>query len=47
LPKSEAVLVENLEVPPQGEEEPVVTCMGAVIAKAVFDATGVRLFELP
>ena len=47
LPKIEAVLVENPEILPQGGGEPPITCMGAVIANAVFDATGVRLFELP
>ncbi len=47
LPEMEAVLVESPEIPPQGGGEPPVTCMGAVIANAVFDATGVRLFELP
>ncbi len=47
LPKIEAVLVENPEIFPQGGGEPPITCMGAVIANAVFDATGVRLFELP
>jgi isoquinoline 1-oxidoreductase len=47
LPEIEAILVENPEIPPQGGGEPAVTCMGAVIANAVFDATGVRLFELP
>jgi CO/xanthine dehydrogenase Mo-binding subunit len=43
----EAVLVENPEVPPQGGGEPAITCMGAVIGNALFDATGARLFELP
>jgi CO/xanthine dehydrogenase Mo-binding subunit len=47
LPKMEAILVENPEVPAQGGGEPAVTCMGGVIANAVFDAIGVRLFELP
>jgi len=47
MPKIEAVLVENQELPPQGGGEPAVTCMGAVIANAVFDAVKVRLFELP
>lgn len=47
LPKIEAVLVENREVPPQGCGEPAITLMGAVIANAIFDATGARLFELP
>lgn len=47
MPKIEAVLVENQEMPPQGGGEPAITCMGAVIANAVFDAVKVRLFELP
>ncbi|HYB21987.1 MAG TPA: molybdopterin cofactor-binding domain-containing protein [Thermodesulfobacteriota bacterium] len=47
MPKIEAVLVENQELPPQGGGEPAVTCMGAVIANAVFDAIKVRLFGLP
>jgi len=47
LPKIETVLIENPEVPPQGGGEPAIVCMGGVIANAIFDATGVRLFELP
>jgi CO/xanthine dehydrogenase Mo-binding subunit len=47
LPKIEAVLVENQEMPPQGGGEPAITCMGAVIANAIFDAVKVRLLELP
>ena len=47
LPKIETVLVKNPEVPPQGGGEPPITCTGAVIANALFDATGVRLFQLP
>jgi nicotinate dehydrogenase subunit B len=47
LPKIETILVENTDVPPQGGGEPPITCVGAVIANAVFDATGVRLFQMP
>jgi CO/xanthine dehydrogenase Mo-binding subunit len=47
LPKIEAVLVENSEIPPAGGGEPPIVCMGGVIANAIFDATGARLFELP
>ena len=47
MPKIEAVLVENQDLPPQGGGEPAVTCMGAVIANAVCDAVKVRLFKLP
>ena len=47
MPKIETVLVENPDLPPQGGGEPAVTCVGAVLANAVFDAAGARLFELP
>jgi CO/xanthine dehydrogenase Mo-binding subunit len=47
LPKIETVLVDNPTMPPQGCGEPAITPMGAVIANAVCDAIGVRLFELP
>jgi CO/xanthine dehydrogenase Mo-binding subunit len=46
-PKIETVLVDNPEMAPQGCGEPAITAMGAVIANAVFDATGKRLFTLP
>jgi isoquinoline 1-oxidoreductase len=47
VPEIETVLVDNPEVPPQGCGEPAITCVGAVIANAVFDATGIRMRELP
>ena len=47
LPKIETVLVDNPTMPPQGCGEPAISTMGAVIANAVYDAIGVRLFELP
>jgi nicotinate dehydrogenase subunit B len=47
LPEIETVLVENKAVPPQGGGEPTITCVGAVIANAIFDATGVRLYKMP
>ena len=47
LPKIETVLVEAPDLPPQGGGEPPIVCMGAVVANALFDATGARLFELP
>jgi CO/xanthine dehydrogenase Mo-binding subunit len=47
LPKIETVLIENSEMPPQGGGEPAIICTGAVIANAIYDAIGVRLFELP
>jgi len=47
LPKIETVLVDNPAMPPQGCGEPAITPMGAVIANAVYDAIGIRLYELP
>jgi nicotinate dehydrogenase subunit B len=47
LPKIETVLVDNPEMPPQGCGEPAITTMGGVIANAVFDAIGKRMFTLP
>ena len=47
LPKIETVLVENREYPPQGGGEPAIPSVGAVIANAIFDATGARLRVMP
>ena len=47
VPKIESVLVKNDELSPQGGGEPGIVPMGAVIANAVFDLTGVRLYRLP
>jgi isoquinoline 1-oxidoreductase len=47
LPKIETVLIENTEMAPQGGGEPAIICTGAVVANAIYDAIGVRLFELP
>ena len=47
LPKIETVLIDNPTMDPQGCGEPPITVMGAVMANAVYDAIGVRLFELP
>jgi CO/xanthine dehydrogenase Mo-binding subunit len=47
LPAIETVLVDNPQLQPQGGGEPPIVCMGAVIANALHDALGVRLFELP
>jgi len=47
LPEIESVLVANDELDPQGGGEPAIVPMGAVVANAVFDATGARLDRLP
>ncbi len=47
VPKIETVLVKAEGLSPQGGGEPAIICMGAVIANAIHDATGARLFRLP
>lgn len=46
LPKIETKIL-NKNEPPQGGGEPAIICMGAVLANAIFDATGARLYQLP
>ncbi len=47
LPKIEVVLIDNPDLAPQGCGEPAITVMGAVVANAIYDAIGVRIFMLP
>jgi nicotinate dehydrogenase subunit B len=47
VPHIETVLIRNDDLAPQGGGEPTIPPMGAVIANAVFDATGVRMYRLP
>ena len=47
VPKIDTVIMERKDQPPHGGGEPAIICMGAVIANAVFDATGARLYQLP
>ena len=47
LPKIDAVLIPNPDVPPLGCGEPPIVCVGGAIANAIYDATGARLFEMP
>ncbi len=47
VPKIETLLVDAKDLPPKGGGEPAIVAMGAVIANAIFDATGARLYQLP
>ena len=47
IPKIGTVIMDRKDQAPQGGGEPAIICMGAVIANAVFDATGARLYQLP
>ncbi|MEJ2193749.1 MAG: molybdopterin-dependent oxidoreductase [Ignavibacteriaceae bacterium] len=46
-PEIETVLVDSKDSAPQGGGEPAIITMGAVIANAIFDAIGARVFQLP
>jgi len=46
-PQIDVVLIDNYAMAPQGCGEPACTTVGAVLANAVCDALGVRLYELP
>ncbi len=47
VPRIETILISNDDLAPQGGGEPAIVPMGAVIANAVFDAIGVRMYRLP
>lgn len=47
LPQIETVLVEDRNAPSQGGGEPAIITMGAVVANAIYSATGARLLQLP
>jgi CO/xanthine dehydrogenase Mo-binding subunit len=47
VPRIDTVLVKNDDLAPQGGGEPAIVPTGAVLANAVFDATGARVFRLP
>ena len=47
LPQIETILVKNDELAPQGGGEPAIVPVGAVVANAIFDAIGARLFQMP
>ncbi|NVO19871.1 MAG: xanthine dehydrogenase family protein molybdopterin-binding subunit [Bacteroidetes bacterium] len=46
MPEIRTKILDN-NGPMQGGGEPAIICMGAVIANAIFDATGARLYHLP
>ena len=47
VPKIETVLIKADDISAQGGGEPAIICMGAVIANAIYDTIGTRLFQLP
>ncbi len=47
LPKMDTVILDRQDQPPQGGGEPAIIGVGAVVANAIFDATGARLYRMP
>ena len=47
IPEIEVLLMDAQDDPPQGGGEPAIICIGGAIANAVFDAVGVRMYQLP
>jgi len=47
LPVIDTVLINNLKVSPTGAGETIITIIGAAIGNAVYDATGVRMRQIP
>ena len=47
VPQIEAILVENQKIAPSGCGEPPIVGMGAMLANALFNATGIRIRQLP
>jgi isoquinoline 1-oxidoreductase len=47
LPKIETVILDRKDQAPQGGGEPAIVPVGAVVANAIFDATGARLYRMP
>ncbi|MHC4681420.1 MAG: xanthine dehydrogenase family protein molybdopterin-binding subunit [Planctomycetota bacterium] len=47
VPEIEMVLIEADDEPSKGAGEPAIICMGGVLANAVYDAIGSRVFQIP
>jgi CO/xanthine dehydrogenase Mo-binding subunit len=46
-PKIDCVILDRMNEPPKGGGEPAVIAIGAIVANAIFDATGARLYRMP
>lgn len=47
VPKIETVLIDAQDEPAQGGGEPAIVIMGGLMANAIYDAIGVRMYQLP
>jgi isoquinoline 1-oxidoreductase len=46
-PKMDCVILDRQDKPPKGGGEPGIIAIGAIVANAIFDATGARLYRMP
>ena len=47
LPKIDCIILDRMNQPPKGGGEPAIIGIGAIVANAIYDATGARLYDLP
>ena len=46
-PKMDCIILDRMDKPPKGGGEPAIIGIGAVVANAIHDATGARLYRVP
>ena len=47
VPKIETLLIDAQDEPAQGGGEPAIVTVGGLIANAIYDASGARMYQLP
>ena len=47
VPKMDCIILDRQDQPPKGGGEPAIIAIGAIIANAIHDATGARLYSMP
>jgi isoquinoline 1-oxidoreductase len=46
-PKIDCVILDRKDKPPKGGGEPAIIAIGAIVANAIYDATGARFYRMP
>jgi isoquinoline 1-oxidoreductase len=47
VPKLDCIILDRSDKAPQGGGEPAIIAIGAIVANAIYDATGARLYTMP
>jgi isoquinoline 1-oxidoreductase len=47
IPKMDCIILDRMNQPPKGGGEPAIIGVGAIVANAIYDATGARLYDMP